>query len=180
MKYLVKKIFKTETVTIDGEEITRETGELDYYKIKHKTNSRALPRGGKFLFIKGVDTKHPKIDTDEKGNLSIIEDVVAKTEADIKADFESRINIRLKRQDFGRRLIAIVSELNEPKGLTMAQIVQLSKTYADIRESCFNGAIDTAKALITAETPDGIIITESDKTALLDEINSNLEVLNYV
>lgn len=89
------------------------------------------------------------------------------------------INNRMNRQDFGRRLIAIMSIRNDAKALNQSQIVQFASDYADINMALLNGSIATAKALIQAITPDGTITTQADKDALIAEINANETRLGY-
>lgn len=77
-KYLVKQIFDSEIVT--------------GYEIKQKTNARHLPRGGKHIFVEGVDTEYPKIDMNpESGSLSIIEDVKPKALKDAYKEMDDGI-----------------------------------------------------------------------------------------
>jgi hypothetical protein len=110
-----------------------------------------------------------------EGELVIVpdEDKIAAKEA------EDQIAMRMKRQEFGRRVIAIMSIRNDTKTLTTPQIVQFRSDYADINEALQNGSIGTARALINAITPDGTITTSADKTALLAEIDANLAALGY-
>lgn len=63
-KYLVKQIF--------------DAGVVVGYEIKHQTTAMALPRGGNFIFVYGVDTAYPKIQIDTDSNMSIIEDTAPK------------------------------------------------------------------------------------------------------
>ena len=64
MRYLVKQI-------LDGDVVIG-------HEIKHQTTSRALPRGGKFIYVEGVDTKYPKLETDKDGVMTIVEDTAPK------------------------------------------------------------------------------------------------------
>lgn len=86
---------------------------------------------------------------------------------------------RIKRQDFGRKVIAIMSIRNDAKNLNSSQIVQFAQDYADINMALLNGSIATAKALIQAITPDGVITTQADKDVLVAEINANEAQLGY-
>lgn len=74
MKYLVKQIFEEVSEEVDGRQVTTVTSNILGYEIKHKTTAIALPRGGNFIFVEGVDTEYPLLHTDEDGELSIIED----------------------------------------------------------------------------------------------------------
>ena len=72
-KYLVKQIFEGNTLT--------------GYEVKHQTTSKNLPRGGKFIFVEGVDTKYPIVDISLiDGSLSIIEDTKPK---DLQTAFDT-------------------------------------------------------------------------------------------
>lgn len=74
-KYLVEQIIE------DGAIVDRV--------IRHKTNSSSLPRGGKFIFVEGVETNYPKLYTDSEGCMSIIEDEQPKA---IKAAYDSMVS----------------------------------------------------------------------------------------
>ena len=63
-KYLVEQIL--------------DAGVVVGYKIKSKPSAKHLPRGNNHLFVEGVDTKYPKIEINEDGNLSIVEDLAPK------------------------------------------------------------------------------------------------------
>ena len=87
---------------------------------------------------------------------------------------EAGIAQALKRIDHGKRIIALLLVRNAPKTLNKGQIKQMNATYAEIKGLLDTGSLETAKDEITAITPDGTIVTEADKTALISEINKFL------
>jgi len=121
------------------------------------------------------DLDRSKVSVDQDGNLfiEIDEDKVAALNQEIE------ITLRVKRMDFGRRLIAIMSIRNDAKEFTQEEIVQFMADYSDINTALLNGSIVTAKAMIQAITPDGTITTQGDKDALLNEITANEAALGY-
>lgn len=102
-----------------------------------------------------------------------------KASANSEVNAENDISTRMNRQDFGRRIIAIMSIRNDAKALNQSQIIQFASDYANINTALLNGSIATAKGLIQAITPDGTITTQGDKDALINEINANEARLGY-
>lgn len=143
------------------------------------SNKRRAPGGiGEvdFVFADKKDIALQRAALDNDGNL-IVEDNPDAVSAGIPT--EDSITTRIKRMEFGKRIIAIMSIRNDAKSLDTAQITQFAADYADINVALQNGSIATAKALINAITPDGTITTEADKTALIDEITANETDLGY-
>jgi len=64
MKYLVKQILDADVVI--------------GHEIKQQVTAKHLPRGGNYIFVEGVDTAYPKIEIDEDGVMSIVEDTAPK------------------------------------------------------------------------------------------------------
>lgn len=162
--------------------ITRdEEGVITSRDVTQKSSEPNLPRGGEYLSIKGdknLSLKNAKVKVEiaeGREYLSIIEDPAKKA----LSDSEEEIELRLRRMDFGKRLIAIMSIRSDEKELNTGQVVQLNKDFSDINAAVLNGSISTAKALISFFAPDGTIITQSDKDALLSEINNNETDLGY-
>lgn len=87
---------------------------------------------------------------------------------------EAGIQTAIKRINHGKRIIALLLVRNSPKGLNKGQIKQMNATYAEIKGLLETGSLETAKDEINAITPDGTIVTEADKTALVAEINKFL------
>jgi hypothetical protein len=87
---------------------------------------------------------------------------------------EAAIASAMKAIDHGKRVIALLLVRNASKGLTTAQIEQMNSTYAEIKNLLETGSLVTAKEKIESITPDGTIVTEADKVALVLEINSFL------
>lgn len=92
---------------------------------------------------------------------------------------EENLKIRKLRREFGGRLIDIMSQRNEEKDLSTEEIVELANTFADINKCWLNGSISTSRVLVNAITPDGIVLTADDKSAILNEIDNNLNQLGY-
>lgn len=80
---------------------------------------------------------------------------------------------------FGQKLIALVGTRNVAKGLTSEQIngMQSDPVLAPILQLLSVGRLGTAKPMIQAYTPDGVLITEQDKQdylQLLEDHKSRL------
>lgn len=84
---------------------------------------------------------------------------------------EQRLQEKLKLIDAGKRVIALLNLRNESKNLTTAQVAQLITTFASIKSVLETGSLLTAKGLISQVIPDGIIITDADKSALIAELD---------
>jgi hypothetical protein len=126
-----------------------------------------------------LDTDMVRYTTEEKdwGDEPAVEldpdkEVIAASEADIA--------MRIRRIQFGQRLIAIMGIRNDAKELSVEQILQLVADFADINNAWLNGMIASSRGLIDAITPDGTLLTTADKTAILAEIDSNWSALGYV
>ena len=88
--------------------------------------------------------------------------------------YEGAIEAASKRIGYGKRILAIIIVRNAQKGLNKGQIKQMNQTYAEIKDLLETGSLETAKDEILAITPDGTIVTEDDKTALVAEIDKLL------
>lgn len=87
---------------------------------------------------------------------------------------EDGIAQALKRINHGKRIIALLVVRNASKSLNKGQIKQMNATYAEIKGLLETGSLETAKDEIVAITPDGTIVTDADKTALVAEIDKFL------
>lgn len=152
--------------------IRDENGDIIDRKPKFRTDETAKPRGGEYIFVEDFETKYPLVDVDVDGNVSIIEDTA-------KKDFEEGLILKLERMEFGKRIIGIISLRNDAKSLTQEQIQQLPVTYGDARAALQDGSIATARVIIDALVPDGTILTQDDKDAVIGEIDNNLTRLGY-
>jgi hypothetical protein len=112
------------------------------------------------------------------GNKIIVENATKKAAyetAKAASDaMEAAIEQAYKAINHGKRVIALLVVRNASKGLTTAQIEQMNLTYSEIKNLLETGSLVTAKEKIELITPDGTIVTESDKTALVSEINKFL------
>lgn len=142
-----------------------------------KTQQPTRLRGKEVEVLEDIDRDLDitKVSVDENGVL-FLEDDADKIAA---RDQEIEIALRIKRIEFGKRLIAIMSIRNDAKNLTTPQIIQLVTDFSDINTAWANGSIATSRALVDAITPDGTILTTADKTAILAEIDANLTALGY-
>lgn len=93
--------------------------------------------------------------------------LIKKSQADAE---EAKIQAKLVRMESGKRIIAFINIRNESKGLTKDQISQVIATYSDVKDALETGSLTTAKYLVGLKTPDGVVMTDSDKTAILGEI----------
>ena len=71
-------------------------------------------------------------------------------------------------------MIAYIGARNMAKSLTTAQVKTVVETYSTIQALLASGSIATAKVEIEAVTPDGTLITQADKDAILAEVNAYL------
>lgn len=151
-----------------------ESGEITGGKCLSRSRTPIGRRGLETISIEMEEEVAPdfvKVELVE-GQLVISED----TE---KIAQEADIKIRIKRIEFGQRLVAIMSIRNDAKSLTTQQIVDLVAAFSSINTAWLNGSIATSRALVDAITPDGTLITTDDKTAILAEIDANLAALGY-
>jgi hypothetical protein len=74
----------------------------------------------------------------------------------------------------GQRVISLVILRNGAKNLTDEQVIALHATYATVKSFLEDGSLVRAKAAVEAITPDGVIMTVDDKTAILAEIERHL------
>lgn len=85
---------------------------------------------------------------------------------------EAAIGYAQKLMACGQRVIAYMLVRNQPKQLSTSQIDLLVQTYGPIKSLLETGSLTTAAEKIQAVSVDGVVITEADKTALVNEINS--------
>lgn len=74
----------------------------------------------------------------------------------------------------GQRVISLVILINGQKSLTNEQVIALHSTYAVIKAFLEDGSLDRARAAVVAATPDGVIMTQGDKDAILAEIDLHI------
>jgi len=91
-----------------------------------------------------------------------------------KALSDSYLNHAMNAINEGKKVIAMLAVRNVPKNLTTAQIAQINSIYAEIKTLLETGSLVTAKEKISEVTPDGTLVTEADKIALINELNSYL------
>lgn len=76
--------------------------------------------------------------------------------------------------DAGKGVIALVSVLNSQKALKPEQILQMMGTYSTIQSLLIVGALDMARTMVLAITPDDVLVTAEDIKLILAEIDANL------
>ena len=84
---------------------------------------------------------------------------------------EAAISYAQKLMACGNKVVAYMLVRNQPKALTTSQVDTLVQTYAPIKSLLETGSLTTAKEKIAAVVADGVVVTESDKTALIAEID---------
>ena len=102
-------------------------------------------------------------------NTPVIVDVTAEetakaTQAAIDAAIQQNI-------DCGDKIIKLIARKNLTKGLSKAQIKSIVSTYSPILDLFKSGALNSGLEDVEALTPDGILITEQDKTDIISEAN---------
>lgn len=75
-----------------------------------------------------------------------------------------------KARDCGSRAINVMSLRNAKKGLSKLQRKQILAIYEDIKNMLDVGSLDNAKDAINSATADGILITEADKSSMIESI----------
>ena len=113
------------------------------------------------------------------------EEIVGVDES-LKAQFDSSETLR-KQQDqaissallriaHGKRVLALFLVRASLKNLTTEQVKQLNLTYSNVKDLLETGSLEAAKSEIESITPDGSMVTQSDKDALILEIESFLSL----
>lgn len=92
----------------------------------------------------------------------------------LKATEDASIAAVKKQMDCGKSVVAAFMLLNQSKGLTKAQKKTIRQTFKDAREFLLDGDIESAKSEVEEATPDGTLVTASDKTAMLSKIDECL------
>lgn len=162
MYFYIVQIFRNEQKEITG------------YKCLSRSLQPMKPQNVECVFVASdllIEPDYVSI-AEVDGKLVVSEDTA-------KKNSEVDIELRIRRIQFGQRLVAIMSIRNDAKNLSGAQIVQLVQDFASINQAWLNGSIATSRALVAAITPDGTLLTTADKTAILAEIDANLAALGY-
>ena len=109
---------------------------------------------------------------DAEANLKLVEDAwtIWKNAAAIKKEKEDGIALATKAMDWGKRVVALIGIRTDSKNLNAIQINQINETFAPIVQLLFTGSLQTAYGAIDAVTPDGVLMTQADKDAMLSEI----------
>jgi hypothetical protein len=109
---------------------------------------------GKMVAVEDIDKKNAYLDL--------------QSVAEIK---KAAVKMAIKAIECGKTVIATMLAQNAPKNLTGEQVKQILSGYAEIKSLLHAGSLDTARAEIVAASVDGVLITEDDKTALLEQLD---------
>jgi hypothetical protein len=90
--------------------------------------------------------------------------------------FEEGISQVKKLRECGGRVMDVLLVRNAVKGLTTEQVKTLHSTYSNIQSYLLSGSLHTAKEEIIAAEVNPPTITQSDKDALVSEINKCLGI----
>ena len=85
----------------------------------------------------------------------------------VEAVKEQMVQAKLADIQKGQKIIAIMRVGSDSKNLTKQQKKALINSTKDIIEALNIGSLDVAKDLVEAIVPDGVIILESEKQAIL-------------
>ena len=88
-----------------------------------------------------------------------------------KAD-QAAMAIASKALSCGKKVISRMLLQNKPKSLSKAQVRNLVKTYADIKNLLETGSLESARDDILAVAVNEPIVTQADKDALVAELDS--------
>lgn len=136
----------------------------------YEKNSPPIPGYSLYCIgISGYEQKEVKV---------LVENAAEKTSVEAadaaKAQLRADIGAMKAHIKFGNRMIAYIGARNMAKSLTTAQVKTVVETYSTIQALLASGSIATAKVEIEAVTPDGTLITQADKDAILAEVNAYL------
>lgn len=92
MNYLIKKTF-TVTNDEDGNQISKVENDFSEWKVGPRSSTKVLPRGGEHIFLKGPETKYPKI-AEVDGELVIVEDLKPKDIAEKKVAVDTKTIVK--------------------------------------------------------------------------------------
>lgn len=128
--------------------------------------------------VNAISEKQVAVSFDENGENPVYETQYLHpsnatiTYTDITSEIQEKQleDLMSNKVDCGMKTIKFIAKNNVKKNLSKGQIKQMAKTYADIFDLLQAGAVDTAKDEITAQNPDGTIVTNEDKTAIISFI----------
>lgn len=90
----------------------------------------------------------------------------------VKEQDAAAMALVMANMECGKKAVARMTLINSTKSFDEAQVASFVSTYSDIKQLLETGALGTAIQAIQAVTADGTIVTEADKTALVDQIYS--------
>lgn len=135
------------------------------YDIRPMAEKCGLGRPNMALLIKAIK------DNKDEAKLACIESKKVEVENEQLAEKARLDRIKKGRQarEFSNYILDIIAGYNIERKLTKGQINQMMVTFKDIFDALKAGRPDTAKELINAITPDGTIVTQEMKDAILLE-----------
>ena len=94
--------------------------------------------------------------------------------SDAGASITKRLGIQQAKLslDCGQRVKAYLLVINSPKNPTPGQVKTLKTRFAEIDASLSSGSLDTAREEMVEVNIDSTIMTETDRTALIAELDS--------
>lgn len=108
----------------------------------------------------------------------LVENSAKKTEVQASEAQKEAMDLKLEKlakdAQFGSSMIGLVGVRLRDKNLTRAQTKQVMKDYRELIDLLKVGSIEHSKAEVESITPDGTLISQGDKDALLAEINAYL------
>ena len=172
-----KAAWKVEITNKDDQAMSKEfdtEAEADAYI----ANMEAKEQWGKDVHearscLKGFTTQRDVTEDEETYILYMCNKEYSTTKTDITSERLQRDLEKLaaKNIECGRSVKAYIGAVNVSKLLTSAQIKQMLNTYEEVNRMLDGGALDTAIEEMNALTPDGILISESDRTNIIAKIN---------
>lgn len=111
-----------------------------------------------------------EFDSWDEESKSWVTDQSAKSEY----EFNRLIAVGKNKMDQGRKIISLLGILNLGKALSSDDIIKMVNDFALIKNLLETGSLTTARDQILLIETDGTLITESDKTILLDKLDEYL------
>lgn len=95
-------------------------------------------------------------------------------EIQTKKALQDKIEKKYKDMSFGKRIIALVAISSDAKKLKSGQRKKLADDFESIKRLLESGSIKAARDALQGISPDGILVTEADKTSIMNEMDAYL------
>lgn len=177
---LSKPIFKTQ-YNVDSCDNPEECGVLAVNKAATCTDAQGDYAGwaentilpGYKVFCTGIEGYEKKTVVDLALDAELQSQVLA---ADaVKTANETAMQTVKRRMACGKNVQATMVLRNASKNLTTEQVKSFAATYAEIKSLLDTASLVTAKAEVEAIAPDGTLVTNDDKTAIIQAIDACLQ-----